>query len=175
MPYASDGSFTRTTGTYTGSTAWAQESAAGNTIQASKFDTHDADIASGIGDAIGKWTTWSPTYSAGGSMTFTSTTTAWAQYLRTGRRVECLIYVTGTIGGTPDISLKFTLPVSANVRNSVYVGDGNGSSIIGANFTGGAHCGLDSATVASVGLYDNSNWTTGAGRGYRIHLVYEAA
>lgn len=47
-------SFTRTTGTYSGATAWAQEDAAGTRVVATKFDTHDQDIATGINTCLAK-------------------------------------------------------------------------------------------------------------------------
>jgi hypothetical protein len=46
--------FTRTTGTYTGATAWAQEDAAGTGVVATKFDTHDQDLATGINICLAK-------------------------------------------------------------------------------------------------------------------------
>jgi len=53
MPWSS-GSFTRTDGTRTGSTVWAQAKAALVKIIASAHDTHDQDLASGINACLNK-------------------------------------------------------------------------------------------------------------------------
>lgn len=54
MAFNGSGTFTRNNGTYTGSSVWQSESGAGNTIDASKFDTHDQDIADGLSNCITK-------------------------------------------------------------------------------------------------------------------------
>lgn len=54
MPWDGSGSFTRTNGTQTGSTTWANSRDAGNNILASQHDTHDQDLADGINAALTK-------------------------------------------------------------------------------------------------------------------------
>jgi hypothetical protein len=60
----------------------------------------------------GVWQDWTPTYSAGGSMTFTSVTTNEARYCVVGKFLHYKIFATGTIGGTAHTDVYFTIPVS---------------------------------------------------------------
>ena len=53
MPWAA-GVYTRTNGTYTGATVWAQDAAALVKIQSTRHDTHDQDLATGINAAVAK-------------------------------------------------------------------------------------------------------------------------
>ena len=53
MPW-SGGVFSRTNGTHTGTTVWAQDAAAGTGIVTGAHDTHDQDIASGINNCVAK-------------------------------------------------------------------------------------------------------------------------
>jgi len=53
MPWSS-GTFTRSNGTHTGATAWAQDDAAGSNITTDRHDTHDEDLADGIDACINK-------------------------------------------------------------------------------------------------------------------------
>jgi len=50
----SGGTFTRTNGTNTGSTLWAQDRDAGTKITATNHDTHDQDLADGINNCLAK-------------------------------------------------------------------------------------------------------------------------
>lgn len=54
MAWNGSGAFTRTNGVYSGATIWAQDQAAGVVITASRFDTHDQDLASGINACLAK-------------------------------------------------------------------------------------------------------------------------
>lgn len=56
----SGGSFTRTNGTYSGATVWAQDRDAGTLITASNHDTHDEDLADGIDACLNKHGSNSP-------------------------------------------------------------------------------------------------------------------
>ena len=60
MPWSS-GTFTRTDGTRTGSTTWAQAKAAAVKIVAADHDTHDQDLATGINNCLTKDGQNSPT------------------------------------------------------------------------------------------------------------------
>lgn len=57
----SDGTYTRTNGTYTGSLVWTQDAAASIDILANRHDTHDQDLASGINSTLHKGGQNSPT------------------------------------------------------------------------------------------------------------------
>lgn len=52
MSWDGAGNFTRTNGTQTGSTTWANARDAGNNITASQHDTHDQDLADGIAACV---------------------------------------------------------------------------------------------------------------------------
>lgn len=54
MPWDGSGSFSRTNGTQTGATTWANARDAANNITASQHDTHDQDLADGIGACLTK-------------------------------------------------------------------------------------------------------------------------
>jgi len=54
------------------------------------------------------WFNYAPTYSASGSMTFTGVTGA-AKWRAVGKKVEHLIYATGTVGGTASNQLRATV------------------------------------------------------------------
>jgi microcystin-dependent protein len=64
--------------------------------------------------AIAEWQDWTPTYSASGSMTFTSVSTYEARYRVVGNKVEFFIHGEGTTGGTASNSLRFSLPINAS-------------------------------------------------------------
>lgn len=53
MPW-SGSTFTRTNGTFSGSTVWDQDAAAGTDIVTTNHDTHDQDLATGINNTINK-------------------------------------------------------------------------------------------------------------------------
>lgn len=54
MAWNGAGTFTRTNGTYSGANVWASDQGAGQNITASRFDTHDQDIATGINNCLTK-------------------------------------------------------------------------------------------------------------------------
>jgi hypothetical protein len=54
MSWNGSGSFSRTNGTYTGSTVWAQDEAADVDIEAARHDNHDEDLAQGINACLAK-------------------------------------------------------------------------------------------------------------------------
>lgn len=53
MPW-SGGVFTRTNGTYTGTTVWQQDAAAGVKVTSARHDTHDQDLSDGISACLRK-------------------------------------------------------------------------------------------------------------------------
>lgn len=54
MAWNGSGTFSRTNGTHTGSSTWVQDRDAGDYILASRHDTHDQDLADGIGACLTK-------------------------------------------------------------------------------------------------------------------------
>jgi hypothetical protein len=64
------------------------------------------------------WTTYVPSFTAGGSMTFTSTTAHVAKYKKNGKTVFLEVWVTGTIGGTPSSLIVCSLPAGITPQNT---------------------------------------------------------
>lgn len=140
-------------------------------------------VANGIVDCIydgtqfllmsnaGGWITWSPSYGAGGSMTFSSVTTNYARYRRENKTLWFEVYATGTTGGTASNHLTFTLPVApARIPNSFYVQVYDGS-LAGDVAAGHGHA--SGSTTVLVFNYNNSNWGLGAGRDFYCRGAYE--
>ena len=59
------------------------------------------------------WFNYTTSITPGGSMTYSSVTQV-ARFMMQGSSVTLNIYATGTIGGTPDNDITFTIPVTAN-------------------------------------------------------------
>lgn len=107
------------------------------------------------------WFNWTPSYSASGSMTFTSVTTRIALLCLKGRTCILQIQADGTVGGTPSESLRFSLPIAAA---SQWVLNG-----AGVGFDGGITLGVTSGnlnlaptTVVDVYKHNGAVWTAGA-------------
>ena len=54
MAWNGSGTFTRTNGTFSGATVWAQDAALPVDMEATRFDTHDQDLAQGINACLAK-------------------------------------------------------------------------------------------------------------------------
>ena len=68
---------------------------------------------------LGTWTAWTPSYSAGGSMTIGTVTTT-ARYKLNGKTLLAEIYFVGTTGGVAGTNIIFTLPTGILAKNSSY-------------------------------------------------------
>lgn len=118
------------------------------------------------------WTAWSPTYSAGGSMTLGSVTTNLAHYFQVGKMVFYRLDSSGgTIGGTPANALRFTAPITAK---DTFGSPGTGFAS-DTNGTYGAFAAFVSASVIAVEKYSQANFATGGSGGMVITGCYEAA
>lgn len=107
------------------------------------------------------YTTWVPSYGAGGSMTYTSVTTTYARYWQCGDHGECTIYARGTTGGSASAYLTVTLPfTSAALTDQTFpiAIEENGTASIGKIVipTG--------SSTARIYKADNSNWGLGSNR-----------
>ena len=83
------------------------------------------------------WTAWTPTLTASGLMTWTATTIYLARYCQIGKVVYFQTCIFGTVGGTLDYALMFTLPVAPKYTNDNYIGGGclvisNGVNLAGS-------------------------------------------
>ena len=107
--------------------------------------------------------TWSPTYSASGSMTFTSVTTNTAKYIVKYGAFYTSLVAFGTTGGTASTALRATLPFNvANYTGNPAIG---GFTADGAGFIAGPGF-IDSTTanLLTVRKYDFSNYGLGTNR-----------
>jgi hypothetical protein len=100
---------------------------------------------------------WQPTYSAGGSMTFTSVTTTHANYIVRGLEVWFCLYSTGITGGTASTTCNATVPFTSlnNCRYGGLAFDGGGLA---------ARVDIAATSACIFQKYDSSNWGLGAGR-----------
>lgn len=115
-------------------------------------------------------TSWPPTLSASGGMTWTSTSVDYAKYFRIGNIVWFIIQARGTTGGTASNALRFTYPVA----NPTAVTGIACSCADGGAPIGGAWSGV-SSTTGQVARYDNANFGLGAGRYLYAQGFYEVA
>lgn len=108
---------------------------------------------------------YTPTYSAGGSMTFTSVTTSSARYTIRQNLVRLYLDFTGTTGGTASTSIIATLPITAssNIRVPAIMEDPG--RVAGV-------CNI-SGTTATFSRLDGAVFGLGAGRSGYVCLEYE--
>lgn len=59
------------------------------------------------------FTSWSPTFTPGGTMTYTSQSLSFAEYLQINKLVFYRFSVSGTMGGSLASTVRFSLPVTA--------------------------------------------------------------
>ena len=115
------------------------------------------------------FTDFTPTLSGSGSMTISSPTISVARQAAIGELVFIEVAATFTVGGTPDLSVQFELPLTASgalMMPSVVVDGGN-------ELSGFALLESGDATV-SVRRDDGSNWNAGASREIRVSGVYRS-
>lgn len=104
---------------------------------------------------------WSPSFSAGGSMTWdTSATINYARYIRYGEEV-CVWYdLVATTGGSASSEVQFTLPVTS--RNLGFVQSVDGGLVNnGGNSLSSYVIINNNSTTARVRKYDGTNYSTG--------------
>jgi hypothetical protein len=108
------------------------------------------------------WFNYTPTYSANGSMTYTTVTTTYAKWRVSGKTMFYALQASGTTGGEVNTQLQATPPVTI-VDTRAYPGscnviDGTAAAVVG---TGGAN---GTTGVIFARKFDSSNWALGAGR-----------
>ena len=117
------------------------------------------------------WQAWTPTFTASGSMTFTSVSYR-AQYKQIGTTVYFEIYADGTTGGTASDAILFTPPVTPAASPGAYGGGCFTYPGSGASGIAGAY--QYRGTQFWVTRYDDVNWPLGAGMQFAVNGVYEA-
>lgn len=120
-----------------------------------------------------RFLTFTPTFAASGSMTFTSVTVNRAQYKLKGVE-DCFLQVgaTGATGGSASNSLTCTLPMSSNLASSeVLFGTGGTAD---TNIIAGLVFFLQSdPTRVYVRRYDAANFGLGASRQFLVNTNYK--
>lgn len=108
-------------------------------------------------------TSWTPTYGASGSMTFTSVTTNFALYVIIGSICYYMIYASGTTGGVTSTDITFTTPrtIVSGGYTGAYVRTGATGGIAGMVYP-------SSSTVITVRKYDSSNWSLDASAAFGV-------
>ncbi len=114
----------------------------------------------------GGWATWSPTMSATGAMTFTTTATQLAIYQRHGSRVDFLLDITGTTGGTANNGIIFTAPIATSSFSGMFPAFIHDAT----DGIGGARWTSSSSIVAFK--YDTSNFALAASRTIAVSGSY---
>jgi hypothetical protein len=107
-----------------------------------------------------RWLTWKPTYSASGSMTYTSVTEEIAKYRVVQKSLSITLRSVGTTGGSASENIGATLPFTVGSPTS-------GQFVCPRLFDGGSKGGsINDYLANALGFikYDNSNWGLGANR-----------
>jgi hypothetical protein len=117
------------------------------------------------------WFNYTPTYSASGSMTFTSVTTALARFCVVGSMCNLVVQFLGTTGGTASNRIYFSAPTlitpfNGTLRNTAVAFDtADTSGMIYAEAGGGG-------TLFSAVKFGIPNWGLGALRGMSGQIFY---
>lgn len=112
------------------------------------------------------WFSYTPTYSAGGSMTFSSVTTDLARFKIIGNSVLLNLRFHGTTGGSASTYIQATIPVTL-----AQAADGGCFIIDAANNAG--FCQIYGTNSIGFFKYDSGNWGIGADRYCRTVISYE--
>jgi len=115
------------------------------------------------------WFAYTPSLSANGSMTYTSTTVNLARFKMDGKSVTLVINHQGTVGGTPNTTISATLPVNCKDDYTYCVNNifNNGANAVGYSAVVTSNQSLNSR------IANGGNWTAGAVI-VRAEIVYEA-
>lgn len=105
-----------------------------------------------------RWLAWQPTYSGGGSQTYTSVTTTTAKYKLIGNKCVVVLHAIGTTGGTPHYDVNASIPF-----NTLEVVLAGGTLYMGSGWYQASSVRLDTSTV-SFSVYNGGNWTSGNDR-----------
>lgn len=109
----------------------------------------------------GAWIAYVPTYSGNAAMTFTSVGTTLMRYWLKDREMVIAFDVSGTVGGTPNTALQFTLPLTFTQATGGFV-------VYGANLTGAGLAQMSGAGNTTIGFFKDmtaaGNWSAGTAR-----------
>jgi hypothetical protein len=113
-----------------------------------------------------RWLVFTPTYSASGSMTWTSVSTTGNVYKIISDNVNLELFALGTTGGTASTELRATLPITPDPG-------GNAQRFGGAAVDNvGISCIHFLSTTLNTARYDAANYGLGANRGITTKIIY---
>lgn len=145
----------------TGGAAGTTNHAGGATIGSIFVPQHYSNGLGAIA-ANDAWTSYTPTYNASGSMTWTSITTNSAHYILIGKSLLLQVSATGTVGGTPSDGLIFSLP-SGMTHKAATTKSGGGCGVIDNGSRRGGHWYNADTNQIQCDRYDSGNFTVGSG------------
>lgn len=132
----------------------------------------DFAIAYGVANGFPEWfTVATPTYGAGGSMTFTSVTTYSNKLRLVGNTATYTLYAVGATGGTASNEITATLPISASLAASS-ITPGAATVTEGTQVAGVSYISASSPTIVRVRRYDSANFGLGASRAISCSISY---
>jgi len=116
-----------------------------------------------------QWFNYTPTYGAGGSMTFGSVTTNVGEFAICGMTTICYVYATGTTAGTASSTITYTLPVACNYGATALLG------AAWAYDSGRLTATFENANTTTIRVYkhDSSNWGLGATKEIAARVIYK--
>jgi hypothetical protein len=113
-----------------------------------------------------RWLTYTPTYSASGSMTWTSVTTTTSAYKIISDNLSLELFALGTTGGTASTELRATIPFGATpAGNNQRFGGGAVDNV-------GISCIHFISTTLNTARFDAANFGLGANRGVTNKITY---
>lgn len=132
----------------------------------------NAKLKTGSGEPGGAADTWTPTFSASGSMSVGTPVVTRATYKRVGRMIHFQLGATFTTTGSGSTDVRFTLPVpiATNTTASAFHGVIQDTALVTA-----AAFWSSSSSTGVVRRYDGANWGIGTTRSVFISGTYEAA
>jgi hypothetical protein len=113
-----------------------------------------------------RWLGFAPTYSANGSMTWTSVSTTSSNYKIQSDLVNYELFALGTTGGSANTELRATLPMAADPAGNTQRFGGAAVDSVGIS------CIHFISTFLSTARYDSANWGLGANRGITTKIIY---
>jgi len=112
------------------------------------------------------WTDWTPTYSGGGDMTYTSVSTNVGKYIILNEMVYFMLSAVGITGGTAYFKIFFTTPTE--MSHAV----GGGCTVIDTGRISG-YWEYEDSTKIKVCKYDTSNFGLGTVRALDVQGFYK--
>ena len=91
------------------------------TLSAADLNTYITDNFNALLPGGISLSSYTPTATPGGSMTFGSVAIDYAKYFRIGKLCFISIYLSGTIGGTPTSYIDISLPSNASSKGAIAV------------------------------------------------------